>query len=158
MGLARTRNELCTEPYALSLVEDLAVSAADRTKLKRAVFIEGLGDHAMPALRGVTIWLAADPIFDAIEAHQEAWGLAREASDDEIDALMAAEADQLAELLRMTPKTIAGCAAMMRWIETYSRDEANHSHLFYDWDDPWSEPGSTLLGRLAAVIAKEDAG
>ena len=51
-------------------------------------------------------------------------------SDDEIDALMAAEADRLAELLRMMPTTIAGCAAMMRWIETYSRDEANHSYLF----------------------------
>jgi hypothetical protein len=124
----------------------------------------------MPTPRRVTIALATaqftrsaaearttDPIFDAIEAHQEAWELACEASDDEIDALMAAEADQLAELLRMTPTTSAGCAAMMRWLETYSRDEANQSHLFHDWDDPWSEPGSTLLGRLAAVIAKADA-
>ena len=66
-----------------------------------------------------------DPIFAAIKAHQAAWDLAREASDDEIDTLMAAEADRLAELLRMTPTTIAGCVAMLRWIETYSRDEAN---------------------------------
>ena len=87
----------------------------------------------MPTLRGVTIVLTTDPIFAAIEAHQEAWELACKASDDEIDALMAAEADRLAELLRMMPTTIAGCAAMMRWIETYSRDEANQSHLFYDW-------------------------
>ena len=110
----------------------------------------------MLMLRGVPIALAIDPIFAAIKAHQAAWDLAREASDDDIDALMAAEADRLAELLRTTPTTLAGCAAMMRWIETYTytRDDANHSHLFYDWDDPWSEPGSTLLGRLAAVIAK----
>jgi hypothetical protein len=81
--------------------------------------------------------------------------LAREASDDGIDALMAAEANRLAELLKMMPTTIAGCAAMMRWIETYSRDEANQSHLFHDWDDPWSEPGSNLLTRLAMVIAKK---
>ena len=121
----------------------------------------------MPTPRRVTIALATapfarsaaearttDPIFAAIKAHQAAWDLAREASDDDIDALMAAEADRLAELLRMMPTTIAGCAAMMRWIETYSRDEANQSHLFHDWDDPWSEPGSTLLGRLAAVIEK----
>jgi len=124
----------------------------------------------MPTPRSVTIALATapfarstaearttDPIFAAIKAHQAAWELAREASDDDIDALMDAEAGQLAELLKMTPTTIAGCAAMMRWIETYSRDEANQSHLFHDWDDPWSEPGSTLLGRLAAVIAKADA-
>ena len=111
----------------------------------------------MPTPRRVTIALATDPIFDAIEAHQAAWDLAREASDDDIDALMKAEADQLAELLRMTPTTIAGCAAMMRWIETYSRDEANRSHLFQDWDDPWSEPGSTLLGRLASVFEKSGA-
>src|SRR6187401_1063165 len=113
-----------------------------------------LEGDAMPTPRRVTIALATDPIFDAIEAHQAAWDLAREASDEDIDALMAAEADRLAELLRMTPTTMAGCAAMMRWIETYSRDEANHSHLFQDWDDPWSEPGSTLLGRLASVIEK----
>ena len=83
--------------------------------------------------------------------------LAREASDDGIDALMAAEANRLAELLKMMPTTIAGCAAMMRWIETYSRDEANQSHLFHDWDDPWSQLGSTLLGRLAAAIEKAGA-
>ena len=111
----------------------------------------------MLMLRGVPIALATDPIFAAIKAHQAAWDLAREASDDNIDALMAAEADRLAELLRMTPTTIAGCAAMMRWIETYSRDEANHSHLFQDWDDRWSEPGSTLLGRLASVFEKSGA-
>ena len=105
-------------------------------------------------LRDVPIALATDPIFAAIKAHQEAWDLAREASDDDIDALMAAEADRLAELLRMTPTTIAGCVAMMRWIETYSCDEANNSYPFSDWDDSWSEPGSTLLGRLAAVISK----
>ena len=84
----------------------------------------------MLMLRGVPIALATDPIFAAIKAHQAAWDLAREASDDEIDTLMAAEADRLAELLRMTPTTIAGCVAMMRWIETYTRDDANHSHLF----------------------------
>ena len=108
----------------------------------------------MLMLRGVPIALATDPIFAAIKAHQAAWDLACEASDDDIDALMAAEADRLAELLRMTPTTIAGCAAMLRWIETYARDEANESYLFHDWDDSWSEPGSNLLGRLAAVIAK----
>jgi hypothetical protein len=110
------------------------------------------GSHHVDA--PITIELATDPIFYAIEAHQAVWDLAREASDDDIDALMAAEADQLAELLRMTPTTSAGCAAMMRWIETYSRNEANQSHLFHDWDDPWSEPGSSLLGRLAAAIEK----
>ena len=130
---------------------------------------EGLGGHACqrPAasrsrlpphrLPGPPQARTTDPIFAAIKAHQAAWELAREASDDDIDALMAAEADRLAELLRMTPTTIAGCAAMMRWIETYTRDEDNHSHLFHDWDDPWSEPGSTLLGRLAAVIEKAGA-
>ena len=69
-------------------------------------------------------------------------------------SIVAAEADRLAALLRMTPTTSAGCAAMMRWIETYSRDEANHSHPFYDWEDRFSEPGSTLLGRLAAAIER----
>ena len=84
----------------------------------------------MLTLRGVPIALATDPIFAAIKAHQEAWDLAREASDDDIDALMADEADRLAELLRMMPTTIAGCAAMMRWIETYSRDEATRATCF----------------------------
>ena len=106
----------------------------------------------MLMLRGVPIALATDPIVAAIKAHQEAWNLACEASDDDIDALMAAEADRLAELLRMTPTTIAGCVAMLRWIETYSCDEANNSYPFSDWEDRWSEPGSTLLGRLATAL------
>jgi len=79
----------------------------------------------MPTPSLANVALTTDPIFAAIRAHQAAWDLAREASDDEIDTLMAAEADRLAELLRMTPTTIAGCVAMLRWIETYSRDEAN---------------------------------
>ena len=54
----------------------------------------------MSTPRRAIMALAADPIFDAIEAHQMAWELAREASDDDIDALMAAEADRLAELLK----------------------------------------------------------
>ena len=108
----------------------------------------------MSTPRRAIIALATDPIFEAIEAHQMAWELAREASDHDIDALMDAEAARLAELLRMTPTTLAGCAAMLRWLETYSRDEANESYPFHDWDDPWSEPGSTLLGRLAAAIER----
>ena len=44
--------------------------------------------------------LATDPIFAAIRAHQTAWELAREASDDDMDALMVAEGDRLAELLK----------------------------------------------------------
>ena len=58
--------------------------------------------------RGVPIELTTDPIFAAIKAHQAAWELACEASDHNIDALMATEANRLAELLRMTPTTIAG--------------------------------------------------
>ena len=46
---------------------------------------------------------------------------------------------------------------MMRWIETYTRADENHSHLFCDWDAPWSEPGSTLLGRFAEAIEKAGA-
>ena len=56
----------------------------------------------MPTPSVVKIAFARDPIFAAIKAHQAAWDLAGEASDDDIDALMAAEADRLAELLRMT--------------------------------------------------------
>ena len=43
----------------------------------------------MLMLRGVPIALTNDPIFAAIKAHQAAWDLACEASDDDIDALMA---------------------------------------------------------------------
>ena len=67
----------------------------------------------MPTPRRVMIAQAAearttDPIFAAIKGHQAAWELAREASDDDIDALMAAEADRLAELLRMIRPRLPG--------------------------------------------------
>ena len=106
----------------------------------------------MPTHDRVTTALETDLIFDAIKAHQAAWDLAGKATHDDIDALMADEADRLAELLRMMPTTIPGCVALLRWIETYSCDEANNSYPFSDWEDRWSEPGSTLLGRLATAL------
>jgi hypothetical protein len=99
-----------------------------------------------------------DPIFAAIEMHQVARALTVVASDDydkdALNALNEAEANRLAELLAMTPITLAGCAVMMRYVEAYLREEDYNRNLFSEWADPWSEPGATLLSRLAAVIER----
>ena len=53
----------------------------------------------------------------------------------------------------MTPTTLAGCAAMLRYVEAYTvREDDTYSQLFSDWFEPVSGPAATLLGRLAAVI------
>jgi hypothetical protein len=119
----------------------------------------------MPTLPAGTAAEASttDPIFAAIEVHQVARALtvaASDADDHDKDALNApneAETDRLAELLAMTPVTLAGCAAMMRYVEAYLRDEDYNRNLFSEWADPWSEPGATLLSRLAAVIEQAGA-
>ena len=97
------------------------------------------------------IW-TTDPIFAAIKAHQAAWDLAREASDDDIDALMDGEAGQLSELLRMTPTTIAGCAAMMRWADCGRPTHAALACNLQEWRARRAGGTDALQARPAATV------
>ena len=116
---------------------------------------------AVPFATAATGSTIVEPVFAAIEAHRAACELVRamgntDYDEDAFDALNSAVSDRLAELLATTPTTLAGCVAMLRYVETEATeaDEATASQLFRDWYEPVSEPAATLLGRLADVIER----
>jgi len=104
-----------------------------------------------------------DPIFAAIERHRQIEAAyvaacnehvekAREpAREDRVVKLCHRSSNALGELVAMTPTTVAGCAAVLRYLETHEKsyDEAvlldNHS-------DNVSVPARDLLSRIAATL------
>ena len=104
-----------------------------------------------------------DPIFAALEHHRQIEAAyvaacnehveqAREsAREDRVVKLCHRSSNALGELVAMTPTTLAGCAALLRYLEAHeeSYDEAvlldNHS-------DNVSVPARDLLSRIAATL------
>jgi hypothetical protein len=103
--------------------------------------------------------LGADPIFAAISRHRAANAVhaavcLREDDDDEswgraCDAAFHA----LAELVAITPTTLAGCVAMLRYIDhiTHPAPEIEEGALFAGYTRV-QEPARDLLSRLADRI------
>jgi hypothetical protein len=125
------------------------------------------GAAALPALAIIpataVVAGGVDPIFAAIERHRqieaayvaacnEPTDQAKEqAREDRANKLCGRSSDALGELVAMTPTTLAGCAAVLRYLETHEKsyDEAvlldNHS-------DNVSVPARDLLSRIAATL------
>jgi selenocysteine lyase/cysteine desulfurase len=131
------------------------------TTSRRSVIV---GAAALPALAMPAIASSAsDPIFAAIKRHRqieaayvaacnEPTDQAKEqAREDRANKLYGRSSDALGELVAMTPTTLAGCAAVLRYLETHEKsyDEAvlldNHS-------DNVSVPARDLLSRIAATL------
>jgi hypothetical protein len=126
------------------------------------------GAAAMPALSLPAIAAEPDPIFAAIECSREAEAAfveflktaARENQPND-EAFKRQEGElndesiaQLADLVAMTPTTVAGCAALLSYIEEFELNN-DQAPLFANFTDDLMEPGSTLLSRIAAVLAGE---
>ena len=112
---------------------------------------------ALPAIGGT------DPIFAAIERHRQAEAAylaacnehveraKEQAREERVIKLCHRSSNALGELVAMTPTTVAGCAAVLRYLEAHeqSYDEAvlleNHS-------DNVSVPARDLLSRIAAAL------
>jgi hypothetical protein len=123
------------------------------------------GAAALPALAMPSLAMPAgvDPIFAAIEKHRQIEAAyvaacnehveqAREqAREDRVTKLCHRSSLALGELVAMTPTTVAGCAAVLRYLEAHEKsyDEAvlldNHS-------DNVSVPARDLLSRIAATL------
>jgi selenocysteine lyase/cysteine desulfurase len=125
------------------------------------------GAAALPALAIIPATAlgagAVDPIFAAIERHRQAEATyvaacneptdqaKEQAREDRANKLCGRSSDALGELVAMTPTTLAGCAAVLRYLETHEKsyDEAvlldNHS-------DNVSVPARDLLSRIAATL------
>src|ERR1035437_79114 len=135
------------------------------TTTRRAILA---GTAALPALaiipaRAVAAAGGVDPIFAAIEKHRQIEAAfvaacnehvekAREpAREDRVVKLGHRSSNALGELVAMTPTTVAGCAAVLRYLETHEKsyDEAvlldNHS-------DNVRVPARDLLSRIAATL------
>lgn len=132
-----------------------------KTTTRRAILA---GAAALPALALPALAAPAhDPIFAAIERHRQIEGAyvaacnehveqAREpAREERVVKLCHRSSNALGELVAMTPTTVAGCAAVLRYLEAHeqSYDEAvlleNHS-------DNVSVPARDLLSRIAAML------
>ena len=101
---------------------------------------------AMPAIASATV----DPIFAVIEHHRQkeaafsAALLVDEDSDDDAN-------DALAELVETTPTTLAGCVAVLIYVDNHTR-EAGSGYLFEGLAYV-DEAAEGFLSRIAETIA-----
>ena len=94
---------------------------------------------------------SVDPIFAAIEGHRIAdAALVRAKSDNELDRCGDISWERYEGLLATTPTSIAGCAALLRYIDQH---EATYGvGLFGEYDDPVKSAGERLLSRIAEAL------
>jgi len=126
----------------------MTVTQTRRTIPAGAAAVPALSPPAMAVERG-------DPIFALIERHriaESAYDNAykSESLEQQANDLQAESSKLYAQLLATTPTTLAGCAAMLRHVEEYAAKY--ESSLYYEWSEPYSVPGASLLSRIAAVL------
>ena len=122
-------------------------------RTRRAVLA---GAAALPALAIIpTAAVAAvtDSIFAAIERHRKieaAYGESGKATGNCSSELCDMSSDAYVALVTMTPTTLAGCAALLRYLEAHERSYdrpallANHNHAKIAARD--------LLSRIAVML------
>ena len=134
------------------------------SKLDRRSVLAGAA--AMPALSLLAIAADPDPIFALIERHKvveaayvaacHAEDMLDEGKDDEWDELVAetrrATIAQLEILLVTTPQTVAGCAALLKYLDAFAADYTG-VHPFGDWHCLGDHP-DTLFSRLAGALER----
>jgi hypothetical protein len=124
-----------------------------KTTTRRAVIA---GAAALPALAVPAMAMppaGADPIFAAIERHRKieaAFAASGKASGNCSGELCDKSSDAYVALVKMTPVTLAGCAALLRHLEAHERSYGrvallnNHNHA--------KIPARDLLSRIAAML------
>lgn len=115
------------------------------------------GAAALPALAAPAAFasVSPDPIFAALVRHREAeaaWITActDEIADDPADALGHHQSDMLVALLATTPSSVAGCAALLRYLDVVVT-EHEQGRLFEDHNGP-NVPARDVLSRVASIL------
>ncbi len=92
-----------------------------------------------------------DPIFDAIERHRIAEAaFAASEGDDHLTNNGKKSWKLYGALLATKPTTLAGCAAMLRYIEAH---EASYDGgTFENCSEPVRSAGNSVLSRIATAI------
>jgi hypothetical protein len=118
---------------------------------ERFLFVASL-DVAVRGMAGLKPWggvadvQTGDPIFAAIDRHRQieaAFAASGKASGNCSDELGEAEYKAYVGLVTMTPTTLAGCAALLRYLEAHERSR-DRPALFANQLD--------LLSRIAAML------
>jgi hypothetical protein len=128
------------------------------TKTTRRAILAGAA--ALPAFTVPALAIGqTDPIFAAIERHKrlEAIYVAYcndekvPDNDDHIVTSCYNSGSAYADLVAMTPTTAAGCAAMLRHLESHEAAYCG-SGLFDNCNDRVRLPGKDLLSRIAYAL------
>jgi hypothetical protein len=93
--------------------------------------------------------MSADPVFAAIDRHRAAdaaW-----AADVDSDRLHKAEGVALVSLLKTPPTTLAGCAAVLRYVGEIGPGH-HDAALFKSWAEPWRSAGAAFPAMIAETI------
>jgi hypothetical protein len=91
-----------------------------------------------------------DPIFAAIERHRICDAAFEGAPDRELDTYAIERRDAYVALLSLTPTTIAGCPALLRYVEEHEAKYGNW--LFDECSDPVRSAGEGLFSRIAGAL------
>ena len=91
-----------------------------------------------------------DPIFAAIERHRICDAAFEGAPERELDTYAIERRDAYVALLSLTPTTIAGCAALLRYVEGHEGTYGNW--LFDECSDPVRSAGEGLFSRIAGAL------
>jgi hypothetical protein len=97
----------------------------------------------------------------AIDRHRTALAAYTTATDDDqVGDAGNSHCDALANLLETKPTTVAGCAAVLRYVQGLVRDGHggmfDECGLFEGWYEPVSEPARHFLGLIAEALASGD--
>jgi hypothetical protein len=123
---------------------------------RRAVMTGVAAAAVMPA--GTLVAAGADPIFAAIEKHRQieaAYVAAcnepiQQTSEDRVFELCHRSSAALVALVALTPTTLAGCAALLRYLEAH--EEAYDRAAMLDDHNHAKEAARDLLSRIAAML------
>lgn len=147
------------------------------TTTRRNIILAGaaaLPAFALPALAtplGVLNPPSNDPVFAAIERHRQieaeyvtACNAVPTTAEADLPTCLTAEDrageigsrshSELAALVAMTPATVAGCAAVLLYIEQHE-NEYERNAIFTNHNDEVQIPAHNLLSRIAAVLASQ---
>ena len=96
-----------------------------------------------------------DPVLAKLESHlalEAAWLKTGEGGRDLDTALGDKVSKSYAKLIRTAPTTLAGCAALLRYVE--QTEEMAAAGLFSNCSNPVKRNGKNLLSRIATILER----
>jgi hypothetical protein len=93
-----------------------------------------------------------DPVDLAIQRHRAADAAWAANVDD--DLLHKAEGEAMVALLRTQPITLAGCAALLRYVGEIAQGDRDAA-MFNHWIEPWKSAGAAFPAMIAEAIEQQ---